>query len=210
MPTGRGAKVTTLTLARRERVASLYLQGWSQSRIAAEFSVQQQMISKDLHAIRALWRKSLIRNFDDAKSQELAKIDAVEVEYWAAWMRSQAPEETTNTEQDNMGKSKAAIRRIGQVGDPRFLEGVERCIKKRCELLGLNAPERKEISGIGGLPLQTEIRVANEGIAALLADLRASTYVVSKPSEEQRASAHESLECPAPASRLGTDPGDLA
>ena len=145
MPLGRGARAKTETLARRERVAYLYLQGWTQHRIGQEYGVVQQVISDDLHAVRAMWRESLIRNFDDARAQELAKIDRVELEYWEAWERSQHPAETTDTERDSAGKSKASVRRVGQSGNPRFLEGVERCIEKRCKLLGLNAPEKQEV-----------------------------------------------------------------
>ena len=142
----RGARVTTETLARRERVASLYLQGWTQASIGKECGVVQQQISFDLQAIRALWRESLLRNFDEARAQELAKIDVVELEYWQAWARSQQPAETTDTARDSAGKSKASVRRVGQAGNPRFLEGVVKCIERRCALLGIDAPHQIRVN----------------------------------------------------------------
>ena len=46
-------------------------------------------------------------------------------------------------------------------GDPRFLEGIFKCIDKRCKMLGLDAPAKQEISG----PNQGPIEVEGGGVA---------------------------------------------
>ena len=170
MPLGRGAHVTTETLARRGKVAAFYLQSWTQARIGLELGITQQTVSNDLHAIRLIWRESLIRNFDDARAQELAKIDRVEVEYWEAWERSQKPGETTHTEQDSSGKTKASLRKVGQVGDSRFLDGVMKCIERRCALLGIDAPQQFRVNWDTLTDAQLACLAAGDPVQRVLAE----------------------------------------
>ena len=122
-------------------VARRYLQGEMQSQIAASFGVSQQQISQDLRAIRTQWLAATIRDFDALKAEELAKIDRVEREYWLAWERSQQDKEISFEETGVKG-TRTGSRSEGQAGNPAFLEGVLKCISKRCEILGLDAPKR--------------------------------------------------------------------
>jgi hypothetical protein len=128
-------------LNRRKEVAAAYLRGEYQSDIAARFGVTQQQISKDLSSIRAAWLASAVRDFDAARAQELAKIDAVEREYWRAWERSQEDKEI-EFEETGIKGSRSGSRREGQAGNPSFLAGILTCIERRCAILGLDAPKR--------------------------------------------------------------------
>lgn len=140
----------TTVLARRSEVARRYLQGEMQEEIARSFGVTQGQISQDLKVIRAAWLASAIRDFDAARAQELAKIDAVEREYWLAWERSKqdkeiATQETDGVKDEKTGRQrvkKATLRKEGQAGNPSFLAGVLTCIERRCTILGLDAPKR--------------------------------------------------------------------
>ena len=80
----------TAVAERRQKVADLYLQGWTQARIGEHFGLNQKTISNDLTRIRQEWRESAIRDFDEAREIELRKLDRIEREAWAAWERSQA------------------------------------------------------------------------------------------------------------------------
>ena len=131
----------TEVLSRREQVARLYLQGNTQSEIAQQFGVSQMQISKDLAVIRSAWLQSAVRDFDAARAGELAKIDEVEREYWAAWKRSQEDKEIIFEEHGVKGK-RSGSRTEGQSGNPAFLAGVLTCIERRCAILGLDAPKR--------------------------------------------------------------------
>lgn len=131
----------TALLQRRQEIAAAYLRGEYQTDIAERFGVSQQQISKDLAAIRAAWLASAVRDFDALKAQELAKIDAVEREYWLAWERSKKDKETEYREDSSKG-FKSGKRREGQAGNPAFLAGVLTCIERRCAILGLDAPKR--------------------------------------------------------------------
>ena len=139
----------TEVLSRRAEVARRYLQGEMQEQIAQSFGVTQGQISQDLKAIRAAWLASAVRDFDALKAQELAKIDAVEREYWLAWERSKKDKEISVQEGGEVDPQtrkprikKVVMRKEGQAGNPAFLAGVLTCIERRCAILGIDAPKR--------------------------------------------------------------------
>lgn len=107
-------------------VARLYCQGRTQAEIGKELGITQQQVCYDLKDIQKQWLESSLVDIDTAKARELAKLDHVEREHWLAWARSQSE----------------------GPGDARFLDGVLKCVVKRCEILGLNAPTK--ISGPAG------------------------------------------------------------
>jgi hypothetical protein len=104
-----------------ELIASQYLQGVQQYKIAEMLGVSTSQISDDMKELRKRWLASSIRDFDEMKARELAKVGQLEAEYWTAWGRSNDTDPP---------------------GDPRYLQGVARCIKARREVLGLDAPQR--------------------------------------------------------------------
>ena len=98
----------------REKVAALYVRGVSQTQIAQAVGVSQQQVSYDIRVLRGRWRDSSDRSVGD----ELAKIDAIELEHWKAW-------EATH--------------------DAQHLTGVLACVSRRCKLLGFDAPEKRDV-----------------------------------------------------------------
>lgn len=136
-------------LVHREQIAARYLRGEYQVDIARALGISQQQVSYDLKAIRAAWLAAAVRDFDALKAQELAKIDAVEREYWLAWERSQKDKEIATQEGGEVDPQtkkprikKVSLRKEGQAGNPAFLAGVLTCIERRCAILGLDAPKR--------------------------------------------------------------------
>lgn len=157
--------------ARRADVASAYIRGETQVALAQRLGVTQQQISLDLKAIQAAWLQSSLRDFDALKSEQLAKVDAVERAAWEGYERSCQPRETTLTERNEGGEwllangttqarsptRKATVRREGQVGDPRFLERIQKCIDQRCSIWGLGAEQDAlKHLGLGMAALLTE------------------------------------------------------
>lgn len=118
---------------RRKLVAALYLKGKYQSEIAAECGVTQQQISSDLKQIRKAWLEAGIRDFDAIKSEQLAKLDVLEITYWQAW---EASDSRVNSKGDRLG------------ADPRYLAGVESVIDKRCRIFGFYAPTKINVTEI--------------------------------------------------------------
>jgi len=143
---------------RRKQVADLYLQGWTQSAIAAEVGVTQPTVSVDLKKIQETWRNDSIRDFDLRREIELQKIDRVEREAWAAWERSQKPDQTATTiDEPNNRHTRRQVR--NRHGDPRYLDAVLKCITARRELLGLDAPAKMEIETHGTTDIERSDRL---------------------------------------------------
>jgi arginine repressor len=143
-----GKKITPKKLemsGRRERVAELYLRQKTQMEIAAELDVDQATVSRDLKELQRIWRESAVMALDEVKARELAKIDALEREYWDAWELSKSAKENTLTEKVDDGdgtRFKAQVSKTAQTGDARYLSGVQWCIERRCKLLGLDAAQK--------------------------------------------------------------------
>lgn len=154
---------------RRCKVAEMYLRGCSQRQIGQAVSVSQTTVFKDLQAVRKAWKDSMIRDFDEAKARELEKIDLVEREAWAAWERSQK-NAVTHTKGVNSKGVVDEKKRSGQYGDGKFLDVVMACIKRRCDLLGLDAPVKVANTDADGNDLTTEQRRA--GLLGILDSLR--------------------------------------
>lgn len=128
---------------RRVVVARLYLRGMLMEEISSVVGVSRRQVGKDLAQIRKAWLQSAIRDFDEAKAQELAKWDNLERTYWEAWERSL---KTRTKKTKKLGaKKEDGSRKVSERittkekrdGDPRFLDGVFKCISERCKILDM-------------------------------------------------------------------------
>ena len=165
------------TKAQREgdlaRIAELYLSGTKQADIAATLGVSQPQISYELKKLQKRWAASAIRNLDAAKGEELAKIDNLELEYWACWRKSGGEvksksverEKIVLDEENKIHKGAAGLAQVGaegvkegeivrtierseiRIGETKFLDGVQWCIERRCKLLGIDVPAKASITG---------------------------------------------------------------
>jgi hypothetical protein len=134
-------------------IAYLYFRKHTQFEISQKLSttentISQQMVSYYLRKLQRQWLKESALDFNKAKSRELARINALEMEYWQAWQRSQADVEVSKKKERPEAEANAIIElekiTTGQVGDPRFLQGIERCIEMRSKILGFFAPVKFE------------------------------------------------------------------
>lgn len=137
-------RTATEQAAHRAAIAAQYLRGATQADIAAALGIDRSTVSRDLAAVRAQWLAASVRDFDAQRAEELAKIDAVEREFWAAYERSKVTKEITLTEKRDgeRASTHARVQREPRDGSAVYLDGVLRCIERRCRLLGLDAPER--------------------------------------------------------------------
>lgn len=135
------------TLERRRNVATRYLRGQTQWEIARAFEISQATVSKDLKAIQREWLAESVLHRAEWTARELARVDEVERNAWAAWTRSQENATTRRKKQRPDGEEVVETTK-GQVGDSKFLDVVLRCVAKRCELLGLDAPKETTLVGI--------------------------------------------------------------
>ena len=129
------------------QITELYLRGKRQSEIAPLLNLSQGMISNDLKVIQRRWRESTTMNLDEAKAKELARLDELEREFWAAWEASKGERTQARQEKNNAGATvKASMTKEQRDGNPAFLTGVLNCIDRRCKLLGLDAPTKSELA----------------------------------------------------------------
>lgn len=141
---------------RRHEVAILYLRGETQWDIATKIGVDQGQISRDLVAIRESWKQE----DKDARYKELARIDVLEIEYLKAWERSCRPKERKSAKTTTAGTAdhkEATIVTEMRDGNPKFLDGIMRCIERRCAILGIDAPKKVAETDPNGNPIDRSI-----------------------------------------------------
>lgn len=126
-----------LQLERRRNVANRYMRGEAQWSIARALEINPDTVRQDLRAIRKEWLLSALTDYGNRQAQELAKVDEVERQSWDAWTCSREVHYVKGPDGDWVAKQPP--------GDPRFLEMVLNCIKRRCEILGVDAPRRAVI-----------------------------------------------------------------
>ena len=142
------------------RISELYLKGRRQYEIAEilkkeGIGVSTHSVQRYLKLLQQEWRRERINNINEAKQRELEKIDLLEREYYAAWMRSQRMAVKHVDRTGTIGTTKGdslvdehTVTKEKQVGDPRYLQGIQWCIDKRSEILGINSATRQEAQGI--------------------------------------------------------------
>src|SRR5512139_2951803 len=141
-------------------VAQLYVRGIPmreigqalEQRYNGEVRVGTHLVEDDVVRIRQMWINSTLVEFNERKAIELAHLDQLESAYWKAWedscLNSTVKETTSGTEQVVIGGQTHDLKTesnkevvTGRDGNAMFLQGVERCIEKRCKILGLFSPE---------------------------------------------------------------------
>lgn len=126
----------------------LYLKGVGYKKIAEAvnegkpYQVSHVTIFKDVVKGLKQWHEQRLQLIDRHVTIELAKIDRLEVVYMDAWERSRQAVKKEITKQSGPTAAPNWVSMTTEkrevVGDPRWLEGLQWCINKRCELLGLN------------------------------------------------------------------------
>jgi hypothetical protein len=189
------------TAAQRERdlaeIAQLYLAGGSQREIMEvinanrDYNISRQMVGKDIKLIWERWKETYLRDFNELKMRELAKIDKLEAEYWEAWEDScqdfmsvekyevndkvahgqKAASEEAEL-QDSYQRVRTTTKKEKRTGDPKYLEGIRKCINDRCKILGLHSAKKVDINwrtearAAGINPDELEDNLVNEFIEA--------------------------------------------
>ncbi len=149
--------------SQRERditlISDMYLKGMRQVDIAVKTGHSQSTVSRYINRAIERWQKDQVHNIDAQRTVELEKINNIELEAWNAWERSKSDKETKSKKQTSEDRTEVQYRTESLVGDPRFLQQVQWCINKRCELLGLDAPIKTELTGKNGEDLNINIVV---------------------------------------------------
>lgn len=134
--------LATRSITSEERVFNvnrMYCQGKSLAQIAKQLGLSMHTVHDDLAAARQLWA---IKTQDQRAvwvARELERLEAIEHEAWNEWFRSTKP--ARETREENSEHPKTTNTKRGRIGDARLLAVILKCIERRCQLLGLDAPQ---------------------------------------------------------------------
>lgn len=181
--------------ARLPLVSEYYKKGYSIRKIREEVNARLDLnvsvptIHKDIKLLLSEWRESRLDNIDDLISLELARIDDCLVELWDQWEKSKenylrehnkrvgvpVPVTDENGQPDGEQTEIVTVKRenstenVVALGNPAYMAEIRQQLVERRKLLGLYAPEKKELSG--ALTTRVEDMTTDE-IQAELARIR--------------------------------------
>lgn len=158
--------------ARLEIVSQLYKRGYSVRAIRAEVMRRLDLktystgtVHGDIKTLLEEWRESRLDDMDDALQLELTRIDETVRELWEQWEKSK--EDYTRTQrkrkgaparsgnQDNNGNDggirtfsvEEKTQQVIGLGNPAYISEIRQQLAERRKLLGLYAPEKRDIQG---------------------------------------------------------------
>lgn len=168
MSKAQDKKRNQLKLARLEIVAQLYKRGYSIRKIQSEVVKRLELktyslatVHKDIQTLLDEWRENRIEDMGAALQLELERIDDTVRELWEQWEKSKTDYTKTARKQkgsptrDNQ-TGQTSIRtyqtertetEVIRLGDPSYISEIRQQLAERRKLLGLYAPEKKDISG---------------------------------------------------------------
>lgn len=163
--------------ARLEIVAELYAKGKSYSMIREEViarlglkSYAKDTVARDVKTLLKEWREARLEDTEEAVTLFLERNRKHYEETWTAWEQSKVKVKETKTtlppvyskegveatEPDpdkQAGDLTVTATEVTDPGEWRFMELLTKIEDQRAKILGLYAPEKKEISGSDGEPL---------------------------------------------------------
>ena len=157
-----------MKLARLEIVSTLYKRGYSYRKIKEEVmkrldlkTYSLQTVKRDIQTLLDEWRESRLEDTDELVTLELARIDDTCRELWEQWEKSKenftrqtrkqkgSPTHDAQTGQTSIRTTQTERTEtdIQGLGDPSYIAEIRKQLEERRKLLGLYAPEKKELSG---------------------------------------------------------------
>lgn len=154
--------------ARLEIVAKLYKRGYSVRQIRQEVmaclglqSYSLGTVHNDIQSLLEEWRTNRIEDMDAALQLELERIDDIVRELWEQWEKSKtdytktarkqkdSPSRDGETGETSMKtyQTERTETEVIRLGDPSYIAEIRQQLSERRKLLGLYAPEKKDISG---------------------------------------------------------------
>lgn len=147
-------------IERRKFVSEHFLIGWSQQKIADHCDVHQTTIFADINFLIGEWKASDLVDLDSKIELEIRRINNLESKAWDAFFESKTVKSTSVSRQPNTKQNKTRrdpesfegidVSTVVSGGDAKFLNIISDCIKQRCKLMGLDAPQKVAITDTKG------------------------------------------------------------
>lgn len=119
--------------------------------------ITKTFVSKAVNKAIERWKVEKNQMIDAHKAIELAKINNLEEAYWEGWRRSlraqktnskkKTPGKTEDQKPQRLGVTEITNTERESAGDSKFLDGVDKCVARRCAILGLEAPVKINTDG---------------------------------------------------------------
>ena len=143
-------------------IAKLYIRGTTQMDMARTLGVSPGQISNDLKKLLKSWEENRMHDIDRYKNEQLARINAIEEEMWAAWEKSKTAKKVVVNKSKSgemldvldpaTGKTMKVQTdkywRAGTTeeeptnGDIQYMNGIMWCVQERAKIVGLYAPKK--------------------------------------------------------------------
>lgn len=165
---GRRPKLSKRTKDQREHdlvfCSKMFLQGYTyaemctrlneeNARLGVGYTISPPTIHWDMQQLLIEWKRERMDNIDDYVTQELRKLDKIEVELWEAWERSKIRVRRKRGRPHKILEDGTVVEDIATEtvpGNPRFLELLLNVQQRRAKMLGFDSPIKLEIPGIKG------------------------------------------------------------
>lgn len=146
---GALSPVKTRKQSHAVQITALYLKGKSVDEISREMltltgaKFGSAAINNVIKRATDQWKESTVNMIESHKSIELQKVNNLEATYWEGWEKSKGLQKartktkTAAKSNEKLGLTREETQEKESPGDPRFLTGIQYCIDKRLELLGL-------------------------------------------------------------------------
>ena len=159
-----------MKLARLEIVSTLYKRGYSYRKIKEEVmkrldlkTYSLQTVKRDIQTLLDEWRESRLEDTDELVTLELARIDDTCRELWEQWEKSKtdynktqrkqkgSPSRDSETGQTSIKtyQTERTETEVICLGDASYIAEIRKQLEERRKLLGLYAPEKKDINANG-------------------------------------------------------------
>lgn len=176
-PIGRTKAQVEIDLA---LMARLSLEGKTHRQIAlliterGPYAFSHSQVTRDMKKVVGRWKAESISDIDQLKQRELKGLEHQESECWDAWNKSKQDAVTKSAKKTRpsagTSKEEVATKQEAQCGDPAFQRLILDIREKRAKILGLNAPEKAELSGPDGGPIRVENEYDDEHLAQWAAE----------------------------------------
>ncbi len=174
---------------RRQLVAEMYLRSWTMRQIADELQCSTETVHSDVTKLRAELHEQGITDTKELLTIELASNAEVSREAWKAWLRSTDTTKIAAIMETALAAGKLdlvekALERIGamDVGDPAYLNVLNKCGDRRAKLQGLDAPFKHAETDTDGndLSLDDRRKKVADVVAALVSGLGGESQQVAE------------------------------
>ena len=179
---GNTSKIKELRVA---YVATLYRKGYSyremKKAVMEYFNLETlslQTIHNDVDTLKKEWKESRVHDMETLLNLELSRIDDTVRELWSQWEKSK--QDYTRRTETQKGSPKAkkdanggatgektietyqvekTTQEVIQLGNVAYIAEIRAQLSERRKLLGLYAPEKREITGAGGKDLNVGVKL---------------------------------------------------